>query len=70
MGCIGGIIGFPALILGCVLWLIGALIFILFKPFALCCPCGSCCECVIQAALWLMQLPITILNFFIGCIPC
>ncbi|XP_073385169.1 signaling peptide TAXIMIN 1-like [Physcomitrium patens] len=70
MGCIGGIIGSPFLLLSGVMWLLGAIIWLLFKPIALCCPCGGCCECVIGSAWWLMELPIKIMNFFIGCIPC
>ncbi|CAM6007849.1 unnamed protein product [Sphagnum balticum] len=70
MGAIGFIIGLPFMVIGGILWFVGMIIYILFKPFAIILPCGSCCECAISLAMWCMESPFKIANYFISCIPC
>ncbi|XP_077252726.1 signaling peptide TAXIMIN 2-like [Tasmannia lanceolata] len=67
---LGFLIGLPFALLALILSLVGAVIWALGSVLSCLCPCCICCAGLVNFAMDLIKLPVTVVRWFIDQIPC
>ncbi|PKA61043.1 hypothetical protein AXF42_Ash005939 [Apostasia shenzhenica] len=67
---LGFLIGLPFAVLALLVSLIGAVIWLIGSALNCICPCCTVCSWVANMAMRLIQLPISVVQWFIDTIPC
>ncbi|KAG6490898.1 signaling peptide TAXIMIN 2-like [Zingiber officinale] len=64
------LLGLPFAVLSLALSLVGAAVWLVGSVISCLCPCCCCCVSVANAAVDLIQLPVSVMQCFVRQIPC
>ncbi|KAK1325414.1 hypothetical protein QJS10_CPA01g02040 [Acorus calamus] len=67
---LGFLIGLPFAVLALLFSLVGVIIWIIGSVISCICPCCVCCAGLANLAVDLIKLPVKVIRWFIGQIPC